>query len=112
MARFYSNENFPFPAVLELRGLGHDVMTIAESGNAGRQMTDLEVLKFATADSRVVITFNRRHFIALHEQRTDHAGIVVCTVDSAFSTLARRVHEAIGPYKNDLRGRLIRVTRG
>jgi len=28
MARLYSNENFPFPAVEELRCLGHDVMTI------------------------------------------------------------------------------------
>lgn len=112
MARLYSNENFPLPAVLELRRLGHDVMTIAESGNAGRQMTDPEVLSFVTADSRAVITFNRRHFIALHQQRTPHAGIIVCTVDSDFTPLAHRVHEAIGPYNDDLHGRLIRVTRG
>lgn len=34
MARFYSNENFPFPAVEELRRLGHDVVTMAEAGHA------------------------------------------------------------------------------
>ncbi|MCL4832054.1 MAG: hypothetical protein KJZ86_06420 [Caldilineaceae bacterium] len=27
MARFYANENFPFPVVEELRRLGHDVLT-------------------------------------------------------------------------------------
>jgi hypothetical protein len=46
MARFYSNESFPFPAVLERRRLGHDVVTVAEAGvaGAGIQMTDAEVL--------------------------------------------------------------------
>lgn len=111
MARLYSNENFPLPVVLELRRLGHDVMTVAESGNASRQMTDPEVLSFATANSRTVVTFNRRHFISLHEQPTSHAGIIVCTVDSDFPSLAHRIHDAIGPYNDDLHGRLIRVTR-
>ena len=33
MARFYSNENFPLPVVEEgLRRLGHDVLTIQETG--------------------------------------------------------------------------------
>jgi hypothetical protein len=36
MARLYANENFPLPAVEELRCLGHEVLTSSESGNAGR----------------------------------------------------------------------------
>lgn len=33
MARIYSNENFPLPVVKQLRQLGHDVLTIQETGN-------------------------------------------------------------------------------
>lgn len=32
-ARFYANENFPLPVVEELRRLGHDVLTIQETGH-------------------------------------------------------------------------------
>ncbi len=32
MALLYSNENFPIPVVQELRKLGHDVVTIQETG--------------------------------------------------------------------------------
>ena len=40
MARLYSNENFPFPAVEVLRQLKHDVLTIRETGQAGQAMSD------------------------------------------------------------------------
>ena len=32
MVRLYSNENFPFPVVQELRRLGHDITTVQETG--------------------------------------------------------------------------------
>ncbi len=111
MARLYSNENFPLPAVLELRRLGHDCATIAESGNSNIQMPDAEVLAYATAEARAVITLNRRHFIALHQQQPNHAGIVVCTVDPDFVALARHIHEAVSPFHGGIAGQLIRVTR-
>jgi hypothetical protein len=34
MARLYSNENFPLPAVEKLRSLGHDVLTMQAAGKA------------------------------------------------------------------------------
>jgi hypothetical protein len=111
MARLYSNENFPLPAVLELRRLGHDVMTVAEAGGTGHPLTDTEVLAFATKNRRAVITLNRRHFIALHQQQTNHGGIVVCTVDPDFTALARHIHEALAPFHDDLSGQLVRVMR-
>ena len=111
MARFYSNENLPLPTVQELRRLGHDCVTVAETGDANTRMTDAEVLTFATANTRAVITLNRRHFIALHQQRTTHAGIIVCTVAPDFAALARRIHEAVAPFHDDLTGQLVRVTR-
>lgn len=37
VAKLYSDENFPFPAAEELRRLGHDVMTVQESGLGGNR---------------------------------------------------------------------------
>ena len=34
MARFYSNENIALQVVMELRRLGHDVLTSKDAGNA------------------------------------------------------------------------------
>jgi hypothetical protein len=95
MARLYSNENFPLLAVMELRRLGHDVVTIQETGRAGQGMSDEEVLAAAAADHRVLVTLNRRHFIRLHRERPDHAGIVVCSVDEDFIGQAARIHAAL-----------------
>ena len=44
MAAFYADENFPFKAVLHLRRLGDDVVTIQESGLANLQTPDPNVL--------------------------------------------------------------------
>lgn len=81
MARLYANENFPLPVVAELRRLGHDVTTSFETGNAGQAVPDADVLAFAVAERRVLLTLNRRHFIRLHQETAEHAGIVVCTFD-------------------------------
>lgn len=40
MARLYSNENFPLPVVEKLRTLGHDVLTIQETGLPTRRNLD------------------------------------------------------------------------
>jgi len=110
MARLYSNENFPLPVVEKLRGFGHDVLTIQESGKADQALPDDEVLKFANAENRTVLTINRRHFIALHRKDPAHAGIIVCTFDADFAGQAERIHKAIGE-QNSLNGQLIRVNR-
>ena len=44
MMRFYSNENFPIPVVDELRKLGHDVLTIQETGMAQQSFPDAKDL--------------------------------------------------------------------
>ncbi len=110
MARFYANENFPLPVVVELRRLGHDVSTVQETGKAERSWPDEEVLAFAATDRRAVLTFNRRHFVRLHADHPDHAGIVACTVDPDAVALAERIHAAVLPQAN-LSGRLVRVNR-
>lgn len=110
MARLYSNENFPIPVVVRLRELGHDVLTIQETGKADQAMPDAEVLKFATNENRAVLTINRRHFIRLHREQPNHAGIIVCTLDPDFVGQAERIHKAICG-QTSLSGKLIRVNR-
>jgi len=107
MASLYADEQFSLPVVELLRNLGHNVLTVQEAGNAGH--SDIEVLAFAVSNERVVLTQNRRHFIRLHSQEPDHAGIIVCTEDRNLVRLATRINEAIAT--ETLKGRLIRVNR-
>jgi hypothetical protein len=110
MARLYSNENFPLPVVTRFRTLGHDVLTIQENGKADQALPGNKVLEFATAENRAVLTLNRRHFIHLHQESQQHAGIIVCTLDPNFAGQADRIHAAIGD-RSSLSGQLIRVNR-
>ncbi len=110
MAKLYSNENFPLPVVQELRRLGHDVLTIQETGKAGQSVEDDVVLDYAVADDRAILTLNRKHFIRLHAEKPDHHGIIVCTVDADYTGQAGRIHAAIGA-AGHLRGKLVRVNR-
>ena len=110
MARFYSNENFPLPVVEKLRELGHDVLTIQETGKADQALPDASVLEFATRENRAVLALNRLHFIRLHRQQPNHAGIVVCKFDPNFAAQAERIHKAMAG-QSSLAGQLIRVNR-
>jgi len=110
MARLYSNENFPLPVVEKLRTLGHDVLTIQETGLADQALADDKVLEFAIGEKRTLLTLNRRHFIKLHQAQPRHPGTIVCTVDANFAGQAERIHHAISG-QGSLDGRLIRVNR-
>ncbi len=110
MARLYANENFPLPAVEELRRLRHDVLTSYESGQAGRATPDEAILAFARTEGRILLTLNRKHFVHLHKTHTDHAGIIVCTFDPDFRALAQRIHKALQA-QPQLAGQLVRINR-
>ena len=111
MARFYSNENMALQVVTELRRLGHDVLTSLDAGKANAAEPDAEVLAVAVAESRIVLSHNRRHFLNLHRPRTtDHWGIVLCTFDPDFSGQAQRIHAAVAGV-SEMRNQLIRVNR-
>ena len=107
MARLYADENFRYSVVEQLRLLGHDVLTVQEAGQQGN--SDPEVVTFATAAGRAVLTFNRRDFIRLHAQDASHAGILVCTDDDAI-LLANRIHQALVACPT-LSGQLLRINR-
>lgn len=95
MARLYANENFPLPVVQELRRLGHDAITVAETGKAGQKTSDEEVLEFAISERRAVLTHNRKHFFRLHRNSPAHEGIIACTYDPDFVALAGRIDAAL-----------------
>lgn len=111
MARIYANENFRRPIVEVLESLGHDVLTSLQAGNANLGIPDEEVLAFAKQENRILITFNRKHFIRLHKFEPTHSGIIVCTEDSDFRALAFRIHYVIIEHGENLENLLIRVNR-
>ncbi len=111
MARLYADENFPFPVVEELRQYGHDVLTLQEHGYGGQAVPDDVVLEHAFHDKRALLTINRKHFMALHNASSHHAGIVVCTFDPQFHEQAHRIHQALEAYSGDVRGQLLRINR-
>jgi len=75
---------------------------------SNRAEPDNAILGFAIRERRAVITLNRRHFVRLHGETTEHSGIVVCSVDPDFAALALRIHEALTPL-DDLTGKLVRI---
>ncbi|MBD2139375.1 DUF5615 family PIN-like protein [Anabaena sp. FACHB-1237] len=81
MARFYADEQFPFPVVEILRSLGHDVLTVQEAGKAEQRIPD-----------------------------DDHFGIVVCSNNRNWEQFAARINEAVNA-EASLRRKLIRVVR-
>ena len=107
MARLYSNENFPFPVVEELRRLGHDVLTVLETGHA---WPDEKVLAFATGEQRALLTLNRKHFFRLHRLKPVHSGIIACTFDVNFVQLAARINVTVSSSPS-LSGQLLRINR-
>ena len=110
MTRLYANENFPLPVVEKLRGLGYDVLTMQEAGQANQSMPDESVLAFARVQGRVLLSLNRKHFIRLYRTQPDHAGILVCSFDPDFAGMTQRIH-AILERTPQLSGQLFRINR-
>jgi len=110
VALLYADEIFPLAVVQELRNLGHDVVTIQERGSGNDRVPDDAVLRLAMSEGRALLTLNRRDFIRLHNERIEHGGIIVCTVDPEFAGQARRIDQSIRATA-ELRGQLLRVNR-
>ncbi len=110
MARLYMDEQFPKVVSQLLREMGHDVLTVQEAGKSNLGIPDEDVLSFAIAENRAVVTLNRDDFIRLHRANSEHCGIIVCTNDPDRSRMASRINEAIVA-QIDLQGNLMRVVR-
>lgn len=111
MAKLYADENFRRQVLESLERLGHDILTVFQAGNANQGIPDDAVLDFARSEKRVLLTFNRKHFIQLHLQNPNHSGIIVCTEDRDSDALAHRIHEVLLASGGILENQLIRVNR-
>ena len=108
--RFYADENFAVAVAVELRNLGHDVLTAFEDGKANQKISDDKVLERAVELSRAVLTVNRKDFKKLHETGNRHAGIFICTFDADFIGQAHRINDACQNL-SETDGQLIRIYR-
>jgi hypothetical protein len=98
------------PVVEALRSMGHDVVTLFDLEKAGQSLPDDLVLLLATQKDRTLVTMNRKHFLRLHRNQPEHAGIIVCSFDPDFDALARRIHEKLVSTR-PLKSNLIRIDR-
>ena len=89
----YADEDFALPVVVELRRMGHDVVTTQEDGRIS--IPDADMLARAHALGRAVLTYNRRHFEWLHRLGHPHSGIISVKRDGDFPALARRIHRVL-----------------
>lgn len=110
MARLYADEDFDYRVVVELRALGHDILTVQEAGRGGVGRGDPLVFADAIAIGRSVLTFNRRHYFRLARSAPSHFGVVAPTRDDDYVALARRIHDAIC-HLPSLDNQVIRVYR-
>lgn len=90
--------------------MGHDVVTVVDAGRAGQALTDNAILQMAGAQQRAVVTLNRRHFVRLHATESNHAGIIVCSLDLDCDGQAARIDQAVATQES-MAGLLIRVNR-
>ena len=104
--RLVADENMPGEIVRELRAAGHDVLWVAETNSAA---TDPDILRDATADSRLVITADR-HFGDLAIRRRQPAiGIILVRwrdFDGADDEIASLVTKMVGELEPKFEGQL------
>lgn len=80
MKLYFDEHVHPLVAVM-LSERGIDCRTTREAGNLGR--SDEDQLRYATAQERVLVTFDRRDFLILARQwavtNRSHAGLILST---------------------------------
>lgn len=81
LALYIDEDSMRVAVIRALRALRPDVLTTTEAGNL--HAIDEDQLRFATAEGRTIVTFNRGDFARLHahwaETGRQHAGIVALT---------------------------------
>lgn len=79
MMKFYLDEDVHEDIAMALRLRGYDVRTTKEAGNKG--LTDIEQLKYAASEDRIIISFNVSDFYKLHSEflkkGIEHSGIIL-----------------------------------
>src|SRR4030042_5975647 len=79
MIKLYLDENVPESIAVALLLRGYNVITVKEAGRKG--LSDIEQLKYASSENRLIFTFNIADFYKLHtefiEAGIEHKGIIL-----------------------------------
>lgn len=79
MIKLYLDEDVPEAVAMSLRLRGYEVLTVKETGKKG--LTDIEQLKYASSQNRVIFTHNIADFNKIHsdfiKKGLDHSGIIL-----------------------------------
>jgi predicted nuclease of predicted toxin-antitoxin system len=111
--RLLADEQFPDRVTDRLRANGHDVARVRDFdvNKRGDGKSDIAVLDLAISQKRAIVTLNRKHFKALHDQNPVHFGIISCHRDDKEpEALGRRIDEQIRAIV-DLVGQFITVVK-
>jgi predicted nuclease of predicted toxin-antitoxin system len=102
MMRILANENFPADAVDALRANGHDVAWV-RSDSPG--ISDIEVLKRAQREDRIVVTFDKDFGeLAFHAGLPASSGIVLFRITASSSAHIAHIALAALESRNDWAG--------
>lgn len=72
--RFATDENIPPALVIALRALGHDVRDFRDEGPGA---SDVDLLRRARADERVMVTRDKDFGTLVYRQRARTAGVIL-----------------------------------
>jgi hypothetical protein len=86
------------------------VVTVEDVGRSGQRWPDADVLEYARTEGRILLTLNRRDFLNLHRRDSEHAGMILCTLDIDFTGQATRIADALMQAES-LDGKAVRVNR-
>ena len=106
--RFLLDEDISRRVAEGLRATGVDDVSVQEIGRGGIRVPDGEQLAYATAQGRVLVTYNRHDFQDLdakwREEGRQHAGILWCLerviMRSAIGALIRALVAASREYES------------
>ena len=94
--RFFTDEDIYRSAAIALRKAGFDAISTPETSRLGE--SDESQLAWATAEARVLVTFNVMHFAEMHARwlrlGRHHSGIVVSSQRPIGNLLRRLLHLA------------------
>lgn len=79
MIKLYLDEDVPEAIAAALRLRGYDVITVKEADRKG--ISDIEQLKYASSENRIIFSFNIADFYKLHSEfikkGLNHSGIIL-----------------------------------
>ncbi len=113
MIKLYLDEDVPEAVATALRLRGYDVVTVRDAGRKG--LSDIEQLKYASSEKRVIFTFNVADFYELHSELAkegfNHAGIIL-SKQLPIGTIVKALLKLLSDLKNEtVRNRVIWLSR-